>query len=96
MKNAFFAAAACLLLAFSCGAGHVHAEETLAADDGAGLCGGDADATVLDDLLLAGRGCCSWHGGMSGQCYNGRVVCNDGTLSPSCSCRASTTPAEGA
>ncbi|MDM8214931.1 hypothetical protein QUW15_01940 [Desulfovibrio piger] len=56
MKNAFFAAAACLLLAFCCAAGHVHAEEAPVADDGAGLCGGDADATVLDELLLAGRG----------------------------------------
>ena len=109
MKNAFFAAAACLLLVFCCSAGHVHsaaesvggwgdcglkhAEEAPVADDGGGLCGGGADATVLDDLLLAGRGCCSWHGGMSGECYNGRVVCNDGTLSPSCTCRASTTPA---
>lgn len=54
MKKTFFAAAACLLLVFCCSAGHVHAEETPV--DGAGLCGGDADATVLDDLLLAGRG----------------------------------------
>jgi len=33
----------------------------------------------------ATSGCCSWHGGVSG-CYNGRQVCNDGTLSPSCTC----------
>lgn len=32
------------------------------------------------------RGCCSWHNGMSGACYAGRVVCNDGQLSPSCTC----------
>ncbi len=54
MKNAFFAAAACLLLVFCCSAGHVHsaaesvggwgdcglkhAEETPVTDDGAGLC----------------------------------------------------------
>lgn len=31
------------------------------------------------------RGCCSWHGGVSG-CSNGRVTCNDGTYSPSCTC----------
>ena len=31
------------------------------------------------------RGCCSWHGGVSG-CRNGRVVCADGSLSPSCTC----------
>ena len=30
-------------------------------------------------------GCCSWHGGVCG-CYAGRVVCCDGTLSPSCRC----------
>ena len=29
------------------------------------------------------RGCCSWHGGVCG-CRGGRVVCCDGTLSPSC------------
>lgn len=31
------------------------------------------------------RGCCSWHGGVNG-CKNGRVVCADGTYSPSCTC----------
>lgn len=31
------------------------------------------------------RGCCSWHGGVCG-CENGRVVCCDGTYSPSCRC----------
>lgn len=46
---------------------------------------------VLEELL-AQRGCCSWHGGMSGQCLDGRVVCNDGTLSPSCRCRTSAAP----
>ena len=33
----------------------------------------------------AGRGCCSWHNGVCG-CSNGRVLCCDGTLSPSCRC----------
>jgi hypothetical protein len=32
-----------------------------------------------------GRGCCSWHGGVCG-CINGRVLCCDGTLSPTCRC----------
>lgn len=32
------------------------------------------------------QGCCSWHGGIAGYCSNGRMVCNDGTLSPSCLC----------
>lgn len=44
----------------------------------------------LPGILEAARGCCSHHGGMSGQCSNGRVVCRDGTLSPSCKCRADT------
>lgn len=55
--------------------------------------------TVADDLIVtqpddlpgiieAARGCCSHHGGMSGQCQNGRVVCRDGSISPSCKCRA--------
>ena len=53
----------------------------------------DQCATTLqpDDLpgiVEAARGCCSHHGGMYGQCSNGRVVCRDGTLSPSCKCRA--------
>ena len=37
------------------------------------------------------RGCCSWHGGVSG-CSNGRVVCNDGTYSPSCTCAIPISP----
>lgn len=32
------------------------------------------------------QGCCSWHGGIAGYCQNGRMVCNDGTLSSSCLC----------
>jgi hypothetical protein len=31
------------------------------------------------------QGCCSWHQGVTG-CYNYRVICNDGTVSPSCMC----------
>jgi hypothetical protein len=34
---------------------------------------------------VAQSGCCSWHGGVCG-CSNGRVVCCDGTLSPTCTC----------
>lgn len=34
---------------------------------------------------MARSGCCSWHGGVCG-CYLGRVVCCDGTFSPSCLC----------
>lgn len=36
-------------------------------------------------------GCCSWHGGVSG-CSGGRITCNDGTLSPSCTCNSSINP----
>lgn len=32
-----------------------------------------------------GQGCCSWHGGECG-CQDGRDVCCDDTLSPSCTC----------
>lgn len=44
--------------------------------------------TICKDLKIEEvkqRGCCSWHGGVSG-CSNGRVTCNDGTYSPSCTC----------
>jgi len=35
----------------------------------------------------ARRGCCSWHGGVAG-CdeRTGRLVCRDGTYSPTCTC----------
>jgi len=36
-------------------------------------------------------GCCSWHGGVSG-CSGGRVTCNDGTYSPSCTCAIPVNP----
>ncbi len=36
-------------------------------------------------LTVEERGCCSWHQGVCG-CSNGRTVCCDGTLSPSCNC----------
>lgn len=34
----------------------------------------------------AQRGCCSHHGGVAGCNENGRQICRDGTLSPSCTC----------
>ena len=40
------------------------------------------------DLIEQRRGCCSWHGGVCGCSSGGRVECCDGTLSPSCRCRA--------
>lgn len=36
--------------------------------------------------VFARRGCCSWHGGVAGGCRNGKLICNDGTTSPSCTC----------
>lgn len=41
--------------------------------------------TVKINQCIAGRGCCSHHGGECG-CSNGRSKCCDGTLSPSCQC----------
>src|ERR1700687_6475672 len=35
--------------------------------------------------VLAGRGCCSTHGGVSG-CGDTGLLCNDGTIAPSCGC----------
>lgn len=43
------------------------------------------------DLIEQRRGCCSWHGGVCGCSSGGRVQCCDGTLSPSCRCRADDT-----
>lgn len=37
------------------------------------------------DKVLAGRGCCSHHGGQA-YCSDGRWVCKDGTYSPTCTC----------
>ena len=51
-------------------------------------CTTTAQPDDLPGILEAARGCCSHHGGMSGQCSNGRVVCKDGSISPSCKCRA--------
>lgn len=36
--------------------------------------------------VYAKRGCCSHHGGVRGCSSNGRTICNDGTLSPTCTC----------
>ena len=41
---------------------------------------------LLPFNVLAGRGCCSHHGGVSGCGSNGRQICNDGTYSPTCTC----------
>lgn len=41
---------------------------------------------LFPNLVLAGRGCCSHHGGVAGCHSSGKQLCNDGTLSPSCTC----------
>lgn len=38
------------------------------------------------DCTIAQRGCCSHHGGVAGCNAQGRTICNDDTLSPSCRC----------
>ena len=40
--------------------------------------------------VYAQSGCCSHHDGVVG-CSNGRQLCGDGSLSPSCTCESSTT-----
>ncbi len=45
-------------------------------------------------LEIQQRGCCSWHGGVYG-CSGGRVVCSDGSLSPSCTCNSDINPLNG-
>jgi len=41
----------------------------------------------IPSFVNAQRGCCSHHGGVAGCSSSGRQVCNDGTLSPSCTCQ---------
>lgn len=41
--------------------------------------------------MEVGRGCCSYHSGQCG-CSLGRVVCCDGTMSPSCGCNKEDPP----
>jgi len=48
-----------------------------------GNSGNDTDTSDEDSEF--GQGCCSSHGGAD-RCEDGRVVCKDGTLSPTCTC----------
>jgi hypothetical protein len=41
--------------------------------------------TLKLEQKIARSGCCSWHGGVC-DCIGGRVVCCDGTFSPTCTC----------
>ena len=74
-----------LLLAAPAFADEPAAPQAITADQ----CGPPTQADdPLPGILEAARGCCSHHGGMSGECSKGRVVCRDGSISPSCKCRA--------
>lgn len=43
--------------------------------------------TIFPLTVFAKQGCCSHHGGVSGDCSTGGYqICNDGTESPSCTC----------
>lgn len=42
--------------------------------------------TIMPINIYAGSGCCSRHGGEVGCAANGKSICADGTLSPSCTC----------
>lgn len=41
---------------------------------------------MLPIKISAARGCCSRHGGVAGCNEDGRQICKDGTLSPTCTC----------
>lgn len=43
----------------------------------------------------AQRGCCSHHGGVAGCNSSGRTICADGSLSPTCTCSASSSFSSG-
>ncbi len=45
----------------------------------------ELNATGATQEQLAQRGCCSHHSGVCG-CDGARLICCDGTLSPSCGC----------
>ncbi|MTJ92734.1 MAG: hypothetical protein F8N36_07720 [Desulfovibrio sp.] len=75
-----------LLLAIPAFADDTTATQPIISDQ----CATTSQPNDLTGIFEAARGCCSHHGGMSGQCKNGRVVCRDGSISPSCKCRADT------
>src|SRR5258706_1083790 len=45
-----------------------------------------ADAAPQLATPNACTGCCSSHGGVSSSCSGGRIMCIDGSTSPSCTC----------
>jgi len=42
--------------------------------------------SIIPNIVFAGRGCCSHHGGECGCSSYGRSICCDGTMSPTCTC----------
>lgn len=42
--------------------------------------------TLSLNSVYAQRGCCSHHGGVAGCSDDGRQICSDGELSPTCTC----------
>lgn len=78
-----------LLLVLVCAQGALADEGKTGLEAQAAQSAACTEQQPLDDLLLAGRGCCSHHKGQCG-CEGGRVVCCDGSLSPSCTCEADT------
>lgn len=46
---------------------------------------------LFPNFVFAGRGCCSHHGGVAGCHSSGKQLCNDGTLSPGCTCTPTVT-----
>jgi hypothetical protein len=49
-----------------------------------GKCEQIKEGSAISEQMVR-RGCCSWHQGVC-SCSNGRVVCCDGSYSPSCTC----------
>lgn len=45
----------------------------------------------ISNVEASCRGCCSHHNGVSSGCSNGRIICNDGTVSPTCTCGSCST-----
>lgn len=46
--------------------------------------------SIISTSIFAQRGCCSWHQGVNGcDSTTGKIVCNDGTYSPTCTCATS-------
>lgn len=67
-----------------------HPTPDRAPNDPAAACqqpGASATDRADGEIEQARRGCCSWHDGVCGCDSNvGRLICCDGTYSPSCGC----------